>query len=152
MKFKLPGWSVLVAATFVALATASSIHQLNYWANKSNQSQILLGKLAENLSNLSALEWEAIAKKEVDSQLKLEIEDSREQIDIIIGKIKKDAQSHILQAFFTVYNRYTTVVDKQLKLIAANQIEQAIILDKEEVDPTYEVLHMNRNYPNKTNF
>lgn len=77
MKFKLPGWSVLVAATFVALATAFSIHQLNYWANKSNQSQIFLGKIAEKLSNLSALEWEAIAKKQVDSQLKLEIEDSR---------------------------------------------------------------------------
>ena len=141
MKFKLPGWSVLVAATFVALATAFSIHQLNYWANKSNQSQIILGKIAENLSKLSALEWEAIARKEVDSQLKLEIEDSREKIELLIGKIKIiEAQSHILQSFFTVYDRYTTVVNKQIKLIAANQIEQAIILDKEEVDPTYEVL------------
>lgn len=141
MKFRLPGWSVLIAAILVAGTTAFSIHQLNYWANKSNQSQILLIRISENLSKLSALEWEAIAKKEVDSELKVEIAEIREQIAITLDRIEADdPQSYILKSFITLYDRYNTAVNKQIQLIAANQIERAIIVDEEEVDPTYEDL------------
>jgi len=141
VKFKLPGWSVLVAAILVASTTAFSIHQLNHWANKSNQSQILLVKIAEKLSNLSALEWEAIAKKEVDPKLKIEIEENREQIAVLLDKIEAaDAQRHILQPFLKLYDRYNAAVNKQIQLIAADRIEQAIIVDEAEVDPTYEEL------------
>lgn len=140
-KIRLPAWSVLVVSIAIALTTTASIYKLNRWASNSNLVQILLANISTQLSDLSALEWEAIAKQEIDSEDREKSEKIKEQITIKFSEIKEaDQQSNRLDLLLDLYEQYSIAVNEQMELIAANQIEQAIVIDEEKVDPTYDKL------------
>jgi signal transduction histidine kinase len=140
-KIRLPAWSVLVVSIAIALSTTASIYKLNRWASNSNLVQILLANISTQLSDLSALEWEAIAKQEIDSEDKEKSQKINEQITIKFAEIKEaDQQSNRLDSLLYLYEQYSIAVNEQMELIAANQIEQAIVIDEEKVDPTYNKL------------
>lgn len=62
-KNQLTNWSTLFIALIVALITVGFINTINRRAERSSQTQILLIYIREQLIQLSALEWQAIAEK-----------------------------------------------------------------------------------------
>jgi signal transduction histidine kinase len=141
MKSLPPGWSVVSGALAIALIAATSIHQLNQWAERSDRSQYLLISIAERLSKLNALEWESIAREEVNAELQEKIENNRKKANLLISNLRNlDANFKTINKFESLYEKYNSVVDKQFKLIKNKQIKEALTIDVTEVDPTYELL------------
>ncbi len=142
LKFRLPAWSVLVAAIAVALATATSIDQLNLWTERSNQTEFLLSSMKEQLSRLNSLEWEAIAKQQIDANLTEELAESHQDTTALLDQLKKlDAPDNRLQQLFTLHEQYRKKVNEALALVAANQIEQASAIDEQQIDWLYDRLY-----------
>ncbi len=63
LSYRVTQGSTLLVAFIVALITASLIIPINRQAERSSQTQILLIYIREQLIQLSALEWQAIAEK-----------------------------------------------------------------------------------------
>ena len=68
-KSQLHSWIVLVFSTSVAIITAATILNINKWAERGYRGEILLMKVGKELNQLSSLEWQSIAKKEIDDEL-----------------------------------------------------------------------------------
>ncbi len=140
-KYQVTQWSILLVAFIVALITASLIIPINRRAERSSQTQILLIYIREQLIQLSALEWQAIAEKELNSELLTKVKSTRSQIKNMSKELKTlEPQQSRLQKFFQLHNQYNVAVDKEFKLLAVGKISQAIIIDEEDVDPAYEEL------------
>lgn len=140
-KPQLTKWSTLFVALLVVLTTASLIIPINRQAERSNQTQILFLYIREQLIQLSALEWQAIAQKELSSEVLTKVKSARTQIEEMSNKLEAlEPQHSKLQKFLQFQNEYNIAVDKEFKLLATGQISQAIIIDEEAVDPAYEKL------------
>ncbi len=140
-KSQLTQWSTLFIALAIALITASLIIPINRRAERSNQTQILLIYIKGQLIQLSALEWQAIAQKELDFKLLKKVQSTRSQIQKLSHELKNlEPQQSKLQKFLQLHKQYNVAVDKEFKLLATGQISQAIIIDEENVDPAYEKL------------
>ncbi len=154
-KYQLKHWSTLLLAIAIALSTASLIITINRRAEKSNQAQILLIYVREQLVQLTALEWQAIAEKELSSELIEKVQSARSQLEEFSHKLATiEPQKSKLQKFFQLHNQYNIAVDREFKLLAAGQISQAIMVDEEYVDPTYEklsieIIKLNADYSNQ---
>lgn len=154
-KYQLKHWSTLLLAIAIALSTASLIITINRRAEKSNQAQILLIYIKEQLVQLTALEWQAIAEKKLSSKLIEKVQSARSQFEEFSHKLETiEPQKSKLQRFFQLHNQYNIAVDREFKLLAAGQISQAIIVDEEYVDPTYEklsteIIKLNADYSNQ---
>jgi diguanylate cyclase (GGDEF)-like protein/PAS domain S-box-containing protein len=154
-KYQLKHWSSLLVAIALALSTASLIITINRRAEKSNQAQIMLIYVREQLVQLSALEWQAIAEKELSADLLAKVQSARNQFEKFSHKLETiEPNKSKLQKFFQLHNQYNIAVDKEFELLATGQISQAIIVDEESVDPTYEklnteILKLNADYSNQ---
>ena len=154
-KYQLTQWLPLLSAIVVALITASLIITINRRAERSNQTQILLIYIREQLIQINALEWQAIAEKKLSSQLLTQVQSARSQIEEISNKLEAiEPQQSKLQKFFQLRNQYNLAVDKEFDLLAAGQISQAVIIDEEDVDPAYEkltteIFKLNTDYNNQ---
>lgn len=145
-------WSTLLVAFIIALITTCIITTINRRAEKSNQAQILLIYIKGQLIQLSALEWQAIAERKLSSELLTEVQYVRSQTQEMSNQLKViEPQNSKLQRFFYLRNEYDIAVDQEFKLLAAGQIAQAVIVDEEDVDPTYdklntEITNLNAHY------
>jgi diguanylate cyclase (GGDEF)-like protein/PAS domain S-box-containing protein len=155
-KYQLTKWSTLFIALIVALITVSFITTINLRAERSSQTQILLIYIKEQLIQLSALEWQAIAEKKLTSESLAKVQSTYIQTHSLTHKLKAiDSDNSKLQSFFQLYQEYDVAVDKEFKLLAAGQIAQAIIVNEEDVDPIYdklstEITNLNAHYGNQT--
>ncbi len=141
-KIRLSGWSVLIVAIFISIATATSIARLNKWAETSDRTKVLLLNMKEQLSRLNSLEWEAIAKQELDDNVSGELAENEEYTETILHQIRQlDLQENKFDNFFTLYNRYQTSVDRALELIAAKKVEQVVEINEHKIDEIYDELY-----------
>lgn len=155
-KYQLTKWSTLFIALIVALITVSFITTINRRAERSSQTQIFLIYIREQLIQLSALEWQAIAEKNLTSELLAKVQSTHIQTHSLSHKLKAiESDNSKLQSFFQLYQEYDVAVDKKFKLLAAGQIAQAIIVNEEDRDPIYhklstEITNLNAHYSNQT--
>ncbi len=141
LSYRVTQGSTLLVAFIVALITASLIIPINRQAERSSQTQILLIYIREQLIQLSALEWQAIAEKKLNFELTEKVEVTRSQIQKMSQQLKTlEPQQTKLKKFFQLHNQYNKAVEKEFKLLAAGQIAQAIAVDEKYVDPAYEEL------------
>ncbi|VEP11630.1 Signal transduction histidine kinase, nitrogen specific [Hyella patelloides LEGE 07179] len=146
----LPAWSSLIGMIAIAWLTASNINRLNQWADKNSDNKVLLLNLKENISRLNSLEWEAINKKTIDTNLEEELAENQESLDKILTELnyfethKQDQIDHknfehkILHPIFEQYDTYKAEVDGVLQSIAAGQ--NNIDVDSFELDEIYDEL------------
>lgn len=151
-KYQRQQWSVLFVAIIMAVVTSSFITTINRQAERSAKAQFLLISLKEQLNQLSALEWQSFAEKELNPELVKQIQSSRNQSREITNELYKTEPNLVkLQHFIGYYNKYNIAVDKEFQLIAAGQMAQAATIDKEQVDPAYdrlkdEIINLNVDY------
>ena len=141
-KYRLPEWSVLIVAILISTVTATFIYTINQWAENSAQIRVLLLNMKEQVSRLNSLEWEAIAKQELDDNVSQELAGHQEDTAIIFDQIKQfNLKEKKFDNFFTLYNSYQTSINQALQLITANQTEQTIEINESEIDKIYNRLY-----------
>lgn len=93
--------SAFCVALIIALVTAGFIVTINRRAERSNQTQILLIYIKEQLSQISALEWQVIAEKKLSFQLLVELQEARSRTQGISNKLQAiEPDNSKLQSFF----------------------------------------------------
>jgi signal transduction histidine kinase len=138
LKNRLSRWAVMIVSISIAAITEISILSINRWADISYESKFLLTKIAGNLNDLNALEWQGIAIKKVDYKLSERIKETRQAIDLLFNKLNKnEVNKQTTKELFILYQEYIKALELQFALIASNQIQQAIQVDEELVDPTF---------------
>jgi signal transduction histidine kinase len=141
-KKRFPHWAVLTIFILISTITEISILSIKRWADISYDSKLLLTKVAKNINNLNALEWQGIANKKVDFELNEQINKTQTDIDLLLNKLtENEINKQITKQLFILYQEYNKALEQQLSLIAANKIQQAIKIDKELVDPTFAKLN-----------
>ncbi|WNZ22170.1 GHKL domain-containing protein [Leptolyngbya sp. NK1-12] len=140
-KPKLSTWSVLLTALIAAIMSATAIYQFNQIAERSNNTRLLLTRLKEQVSRLNALEWEGIAKGEIDENLTEELAENRQSTDIILNELQQLDQQDSLSNLFSLYMLYRTEIDDAMGLIAQGKIKEAIDIDADGIDEIYDDLY-----------
>lgn len=138
---KLSRWSVLFAALMVVIGTAASNTKLNQQADTSDRSERLLISIEMELSKLNALEWQAIAEQKLVPESLEELQAIRNNVIQSSDELRKVApQQAKLQEIFKLYYEYNKAIDREFQLIAAGRIDDALVLDRQLVAPTYQRL------------
>lgn len=141
LKNRFSRWAVMIVSISIAAITEISILSINRWADISYESKFLLTKIAGNLNDLNALEWQGIAIKKVDFELTDRIKETRQATDLLFNKLNKnEVNKQTTKQLFFLYQEYNKALEQQFALIASNQIQQAIKVDEELVDPTFSKL------------
>jgi signal transduction histidine kinase len=145
-KYQFSSLIVLAISTSVTFITAASIWSINKWAEKAYRGEILLLKVGSELNKVSSFEWQSIAKTELDNELMKKITESRTLTKLYISQLNNNEQNKkVLEEFNSLERQYNKALDKEFELILLKQIQQAIKIDEEEVDPIFEKLSNQMN-------
>jgi signal transduction histidine kinase len=135
-------WILLGLGISAVVAAAFGISKLDSWSDRATRHERNLHQLQSAANRLDALEWRAIAKRKVDSDLKSAITQQRQQAILIFNTLQNTAASpEELQKVTKAYQNYANAVDKLLSLLEANQLDKALEVDETEVDPSYDTLY-----------
>lgn len=132
--------TVVGAALTVAVLAAAAIYALNYWAGQSARTELLLVELKSELHHLSALEWEAIAKREVDAEAETQLAAIKGQIDILQNAVHITARNSATLEVMRLYDEFSLSIEHEFALIKANNFEQAFQFDETTVAPLFDTL------------
>jgi signal transduction histidine kinase len=134
---RLPKW-VAIGVTFaVALSATLSILALRRWADSASHSTLQLTRLQLLTARLDGQEWRAIAAKEFNSELQEEAEKLEAQADTLFQQLSvKQSKQDVKEA----YEQYIDAIHQEFALLRQKNINQALIVDEEKVDPAYERL------------
>jgi len=136
------GWIFLALGTVAVITATFGISRLNAWSDQANSHERQLQQLQSAANRLDALEWRAIAKQKVDSDLELTINQQRKQAVLTINILRNTSASpEESQKVIAAYQTYASAVDKLFALLRTNQLEKALKVDATEVDPSYEALY-----------
>ena len=124
------------------VAAIAGILSLDAWSNQAARHNQLLHQLQATANRLDALEWRAIAKQKLDSDLKSSIAQQRQKSVLTLNALHDTATSpKELQRVASAYQTYANAVDKLLGLLSVDQLEKALEVDEAEVDPSHNALY-----------
>lgn len=136
------GWLLLGVAFTAVIAASIGIAKLNYASDRSASYETELRHLQALANRLDALEWRAIASRKVTPELEKTLVKQREQAKLSLDTLKLTAPSfRHLQEVDSAYQTYSIAVNQLLTLLQISQIEAALKVDEEQVDPSYEKLY-----------
>ncbi len=135
-------WSSLGIAIAAVAVSTFAIATLNVSSNSAADHERELNHLQAIANRLDALEWRAVYKQKVDSELQEALRKQQEQAQRSLVELKTTTPSlEQMQKVESAYQAYASAVDQLLKLLESNRIEQALEVDKTLVDPNYEKLY-----------
>ena len=136
---RVPTWVAVLVALLVALGAAYVIAELRGRADEANRAVLAFKDLDKQAYRLSALEWQATAERrlddEVDEEAREAYTDSSESLEEL-GRL--EAQSEGLSRVRRAYRDFSGATKEQFRLLAAGDVEGALAVDEERVDPSFE--------------
>ena len=130
-------WSVAVLIIAGAIGT---IQMLNRWAQVGLQVHDSLNSIETLSARMSALEWQAAARAGTSRSFAQEQNTLRVQLDGFFDQLDPDVADNEFLDLRLAYNSYARAVDEMLRLLHVGQLKKALDLDRERVDPNYEIL------------
>jgi signal transduction histidine kinase len=132
-----------LAALTVAIVTATAIYQLNQMVERSNAMRVLLLRLQAQVSRLNSLEWEGIAKREIDANLITELAENESETQEVLEELKRvEWRDSRLRPLFELYQAYEIEIDRAIDLIAQQNITAAKAIDEDEIDQIYDKVYL----------
>ena len=129
---------VLLLAVVTA-AVGLSIYGLQYEARAARTTTALLDLLDGVCMQLSGLEWQAVARRQVTPTLRKDIDGLfREHAQMLKHLERRSAEVPALTALIGDERRYAAAIRREIAVIEAGQWPQAMQLDATTVDPLYE--------------
>ncbi|MEM9539167.1 MAG: ATP-binding protein [Cyanobacteria bacterium P01_E01_bin.42] len=136
------GWKFIVAIAIIIPVAILGIEHLHRSAERLVRNGQDILRLQAIANRLDALEWRAISARAVESELEEAIAENREQAKIVMTHLQEDRSlSESLQRVESAYQTYEIAVDKLLTLLKNDDLQEALEVDENEVDPSFEELH-----------
>ena len=132
---------VAAAAMLIAAAATLGVLSLGWWAQRAHDAELRLVALRGEINGISALEWEAVAEREVEDKIEREIVEHRTAVQQLSSALRANPGAADVSVLLQTFARYLEATDQQFAHIRAGRFEDAFKLDKEVVDPMYESLH-----------
>jgi len=133
-------WLVWSAAFFITLTATGGILTLHRWCNTSHRAVELLSDLEAQANRLSAIEWEAMARKALIPELRQSQQQVRGLQERIFDELYRYAEDRDLLQLRKVFRNYAAAVDAEFHLLESGQFAEAFRIDNERVDATYDEL------------
>ncbi|MHB8983950.1 MAG: PAS domain S-box protein, partial [Carboxydocellales bacterium] len=126
----------------IVVAAISLITLFRHNAERNEKVEVYLANLKAEVNQLNALEWEAIAKEEVNEDITNELNQLHSNITTNLKGAKSLLpDSKGLEQVENTYNQYSIAIDREFQLVAKQQIDQAYKVGAEQVDPIYHQLN-----------
>ncbi len=132
---------VIAASLLIAAAAAAGVLALGQWAHRAHEAELRLVALRGEIHAISALEWEAVAEREVEEKIEEEIVEHRAIVAELSAALRANPGAADVTQLLAKFDRYLAVTDQQFAHIRAGRLDEAFALDKSVVDPMYETLH-----------
>lgn len=133
-------WLVWIVALLITLAPIGGILTLHRWSNTNHRMVELLSQIESLANRLSATEWEAVARHGLITELKHSQQLVRFELDRVFAELHRHATDEELLAIHKTYRAYIDAIDEEFRLLEHTRIAEAIRVDDEKVDPTFDAL------------
>jgi PAS domain S-box-containing protein len=133
-------WLLWIFALTVTLASIGGILTLHRWSNSNHRVVELLTQIEALANRLSAMEWEAVARKGLITELKRSQQLVRLELDRSFDELNQHVVDEELLAMRKTYRGYTDAIDEEFRLLEQKRIAEAVRVDDEKVDPTFDAL------------
>jgi PAS domain S-box-containing protein len=133
-------WFLWIVALTVTLASVGGILTLHRWSNSNHRVVELLSQIEALANRLSAMEWEAVARKGLITELKRSQQLVRFELDRSFDELNQHVVDDELLAMRKTYRGYTDAIDEEFLLLEQRRIAEAVRVDDEKVDPTFDAL------------
>ena len=131
--------TVFIAAVVVVALTAGNLFFFNQQAEKSRGIENLLSQMERYAHRLNTLEWQVMAREELDSGARESFPNILRTMDSIIKTFNDhDDEGEVSQGVKHAYGAYREAIEAEFSLLAEGNIQKARPLDKERVEPSYE--------------
>ena len=129
--------TMLVTGAVFGLAVAGTL-ELKHLGESGVQAERDLQGVATELSTQDALEWRVISGRLSPVDVEQELAESRDRARALISRAGATDADHGVESITTLHDAYARVVDEELRLLAAGELEEAEEFDEAEVDPAFE--------------
>jgi len=133
-------WLVWSVAVFITVTAICGILTLHRWSHESHRVVSLLSSVEAQANRLNALEWEAVARKDLIAELRRSQQFARHQLDRTFAEITKLVDDDRLLELRITYREYLRAVDAQFRLLDERHFDAARRVDDQQVDPNYDAL------------
>jgi len=127
-----------VIGVVVTVASIAGILTLQKRADHSWQETNLLLTASAEIHELSALEWQALGEGGIDEPLNARVNSTKADLERLLGEVAKDGGEGSVVTAYAVYREALTL---EFEALRAGDVEAAMAIDEEHVDPAFEVLH-----------
>ena len=132
-------WFVLVGSVIIGFIATACIIGLNQNAKQHKHAEGLMTAIEGQLYRLSAVEWEAIAKAEFDRETQEKVNKIRRNISDLFLEIQLNHSTQPkLAKLISSYNEYNQFLDQEFEFLKVGEVEKAIAIDEEKVDPKFD--------------
>lgn len=132
---------VIAVASALALLTVAAVLQLNKLADKNREVVATLAGVESRAQQINALEWQAIAEKEITSDAIRKLVEVRLQLLATVRELQEDFRDTVvLDRFYALYRKYVAALDEEIAALQAGDFALAQAVDEEQVDPGFEAL------------
>lgn len=148
----LPGltWLTLILASGIIIAAAALI-MLHQRETESYHQEVLFTRLDGLTSQLSAYEWEMVARAALSPELQQRTQAVQQEAESVLKALTAfNIQPQALQQINTLYQGYAAALAEEAKLFTEGKKDQALLIDEERVDPTFAQLRQAINEISKT--
>ncbi|HWH79457.1 MAG TPA: PAS domain S-box protein [Candidatus Binatus sp.] len=133
-------WLVWCAALVIMGSAFSGIWTMHRWSAASHRAVHLLSQIESQANRLSALEWEAMARKALIPEIRRSQQFVRQQLNLTLAELNRYVEADDLQHIRRTYNDYIRAIDEEFGLLGAQRFADAQRVDDDRVDPTYDNL------------
>ena len=119
--------------------TASVTLQLKHTAERQMGVERDLQAIVSELNAQDAQEWRVVSRRVPSAEVAPVLARSRARVTTLLEQAGSEGASSLgIAETDTVFHRYTTAVDEELRLLAVDDVEAAEAQDRAQVDPAFE--------------
>lgn len=148
-------WLTFIAVLLAILTAMLCINWLKTNADEAHQSKDILLDIDRLINEQSALEWQAIALQQFSPQMAEQAAALSEQLSQLFNTIQQRSQKNgALELVSNTFHQYQTAVEEEFRLLALGKYERAVLVDENQVDPTFVqlrtgILQLSNSYNNQ---
>jgi len=138
-KHRIHGILIVLLAFAIAFGAIVANIAFLHFDKEGDDAEVLLTQLQGLAYRLSALEWQAIGKREISSEVARRTQETQEEMGrAILSLEQSDPNVEALRLLRRSYDAYLLAVNEEFRLIKAGDIAQAQIIDDDLVDPAFD--------------
>ncbi|MDO8789591.1 MAG: ATP-binding protein [Sulfuritalea sp.] len=140
-KSRTQGALILLLAFVIAVGAIVTNIALLRVADGGRRAELLLLQINGLAYRLSALEWQAIGEREISSEIARSVQDTQDELEHLVGRLaQQDPDMDAVRLVRRSHDDYRLAMNREFSLIKAGDFSQAKIVDRDQVDPAFDVL------------